>query len=389
MPKPSSNTLSRRDVLRGSVALAVYAFASRPLSVFGFNDLDEGAQLVPFVTPQLKNPNRQMVIWDELTGWVTPNESVYEVSHYNKPVINPDEWTLEVDGFVKKKLVLNLADIQKRPRKHIMATLECGGNGASMTFMGAVANVRWTGTPLAPILKEAGFLKRAVEVVFYGTDNKSEKVREADFDMRFSRSLSIPDALRDDVMLCWEMNGKPLTKEHGAPLRLIVPGWYGIAWVKWLSRIEVQDRRFMSKYMAREYVTIRGEQQENGKVLWRETSVCNMNVKSVVARVVKLKGGALRISGAAWSDGTPIQSVELKLDDGDWRTVKIDKKNRSKYSWTFWSYDWENPTPGEHSLVSRATDTDGRVQPAADDPSIKLKKTFWEANQQWVRKIRI
>ena len=381
--------ISRRAVLKGSVAFAALAFAQRPLSVFGFGDPDEGAVQVPFLTPQQKNPNRPMVQWEELKTWTTPNESVYVVSHYNTPALEEDKWKLEIGGFVNKPMTLTLADLKKRPKKEIMATLECGGNGASPSFMGAVANVKWTGTPLAPLLKECGIKKRGIEVVFIGNDEKREKVREAEFDMRFSRSLSLTDAMQDKIMLCWEMNGKPLPKEHGFPLRLIVPGWYGIAWVKWLARIEVQDRRFMSKYMAREYVTIRGEEMPDGDTLYRETSVSFMNVKSIVARVLKLKDGTLRVQGAAWSDGTPIKSVELKLDNGDWQKVTLDKANRSKYSWTFWSYDWKGAAAGEHTLVSRATDEDDRVQPSVDDPAIKLKKTYWEANQQVVRKIKI
>jgi len=383
------NTISRRAVLKGTVAFAAVAFAQRPLSVFGFGELSEGEVLVPFTTPQPRNPNRPMVQWEELKSWTTPNENVYVVSHYNTPVIEADKWKLEIGGFVEKPITLTLADLKKRPQKEIMATLECGGNGASANFMGAVANVKWKGTPLAPILKECGIKKRGIEVVFIGTDEKREKIREAEFDMRFSRSLSLTDAMQDKIMLCWEMNGQPLTKEHGYPLRLIVPGWYGIAWVKWLSRIEVQDRRFMSKYMAREYVTIRGEEQADGDVLYRETSVSFMNVKSIVARVLKLKDGTLRVQGAAWSDGTPIKSVELKLDDGTWQKATLDKANQAEYSWTFWSYDWKGAGEGEHTLVSRATDMDDRVQPAADEPTIKLKKTYWEANQQVVRKIKL
>src|SRR5205814_1231921 len=118
--------------------------------------------------------------------------------------------------------------------------------------------------------------------VFFGADEKKEKIRDKEYLQNFARSLAIQDALKDDVLLAYEMNGEPLTKGHGAPLRLIVPGWFGITWVKWLSRIEVLDRRFMSKCMAREYVTIRGE-EKNGRTVWRETSVGPIDVKSLVA----------------------------------------------------------------------------------------------------------
>jgi DMSO/TMAO reductase YedYZ molybdopterin-dependent catalytic subunit len=194
--------------------------------------------------------------------------------------------------------------------------------------------------------------------------------------------------MRDDLLLCYEMNGEPLPISHGGPVRLVVPGWFGIAWVKWLSRIEVLDRRIMSKYMAREYVTLRAEERAD-KTLWRETSIGPMLVKSIAARALKLPDGTIRIEGAAWSDGTPLRRVELQIDEGAWQPVTLDTKNRSPYCWTFWSYDWKQPGPGEHTLVSRATDAEGRTQPAADDPKIKLKKTYWEANQQWPRKIKV
>jgi DMSO/TMAO reductase YedYZ molybdopterin-dependent catalytic subunit len=255
--------------------------------------------------------------------------------------------------------------------------------------MGAIGNIHWTGTPLASLLKECHPLERASEAVFFGADEKVEKIRDKDYLQNFARSLSLRDVLKaGDILLAYEMNGQPLEKAHGAPLRLIVPGWFGISWVKWLTRIELLDRRYMSKYMAREYVTIRGEERD-GKTVWRETSVGPMDVKSVVARVVRRKDGSLRVAGAAWTDGTPLRRVELKIDDGDWAPAQLDPRHRAKYSWTFWSYDWKNAAPGEHTLVSRALDVEGRLQPAAADPEIQLKRTYWEANQQWVRKIRV
>jgi DMSO/TMAO reductase YedYZ molybdopterin-dependent catalytic subunit len=199
--------------------------------------------------------------------------------------------------------------------------------------------------------------------------------------------LSLEDALDRDVILCWEVNGEPLSAKNGAPVRLVAPGWFGIAWIKWLTRIEVQDRRFMSKYMGREYVTIRGEEID-GEMLWRETQVGPIATKSIVARVTKRSDGALRSTGAAWTDGTRLDKVELKIDDRDWIEVELDR-HRDEHAWTFWSYLWENPSPGEHKLVSRATDKDGRVQPALTDEPIKNKRTYWEVNQQFPRRIRV
>jgi DMSO/TMAO reductase YedYZ molybdopterin-dependent catalytic subunit len=169
---------------------------------------------------------------------------------------------------------------------------------------------------------------------------------------------------------------------------LIVPGWFGISWVKWLNRIEVLDRRYMSKYMAQEYVTLRGEERGD-KTIWRLTSVGPMNVKSIIARALRLRDGTIRLTGAAWGDGTPLKAVEVKIDDGPWMPARIDRSPRDKYTWRFFSFDWAQPGPGEHTVVSRAIDEEGRVQPDKDDPQIKLKETYWEASQQWPRKIKV
>jgi DMSO/TMAO reductase YedYZ molybdopterin-dependent catalytic subunit len=213
-----------------------------------------------------------------------------------------------------------------------------------------------------------------------------ENIREKNVTQHFARALSIKNALRDDVLLCYQMNGEPLTTGHGFPLRLIVPGWYGIAWVKWLTTIEARDRALMTRFMAKDYVTLRGEQQGD-ELVWKLTSVGPMNVKSMVARALRRKDGSISFTGAAWSDGTPLKSVEIKIDDGSWIPARLSEQKQ--FTWTFWNFDWKDAKPGEHTIVSRATDTKGRVQPAADDPAIKNKVTYWEANQQYPRKIKI
>ena len=379
--------LSRRNMIKGSVALAATALARYPLSSFGFPEPEAGATLIPFLDqqPVSKDP---MLRWEQLKSWITPNDQCFHVQHYGVPDFDVDQWRLEISGLVRSPKTLTLAELKSRRRKSVIATLECSGNSSSSGFAGAIGNVQWTGTPLAPLLRECGLLERGAEVVFFGNDEKIEKIRDKDYLQNFARSLSRDDAFRDDVLLAYEMNGLPLAKSHGAPLRLVVPGWFGIAWVKWLARIEVLDRRYMSKYMAREYVTIRGEEKD-GRATWRETSVGPIDLKSITARAARLASGTVRLTGAAWTDGTPLRAVELKIDDGPWRATQLDITQRAKYAWTFWSYDWKSPEPGEHTLVSRAIDAEGRVQPPPDDPGIKLKQTYWEANQQWPRKIRI
>lgn len=380
--------VSRRAMIKASVATAAMAFTQYPLSLFGGPEMEEGV-LIPFLDPQ---PNvRRQTRWSDLTNWRTKSEDLYVVSHYNTPGLEEKEHTLEVSGLVRKGRTLTMADIKRRKRKTITATLECGGNGNSAGFMGAIGNMQWTGTSLADLLDECSPLKRGIEVVFFGADEKVEKIRDKDYPQNFARSLHINDARREDVLLCYEMNGQPLTKDHGFPLRLVVPGWFGISWTKWLQRIEVLDRRYMSKYMASEYVTLQGEERAD-KTIWRLTSVGPMNVKSIIARAVKLNDGTVRLTGATWGDGTPIKSVEVRIDDGPWQAATIDRSPRDRYTWRFFSFDWRKPIPGEHRIVSRAIDEEGRVQPEPEpDPKDrrKWKKTNWEWNEQWPWKIRI
>src|SRR5437660_1021927 len=346
-PKSVYNTtmnqlISRREMIKSSMAVAALAFARNPFSAFGMDEPAADEVLIPFLDAQ---PAGKGLHWESLTSWLTPNEQLFAVSHYGIPEVELEKWQLDLSGLVKKPRALSLAEIQRRPRKSVTATLECSGNSSSAGFMGAIGNVTWAGAALAPLLKECALQQRALEVVFFGADEKVEKIRDKEYAQNFARSLSLTDALRDDIILAYEMNGKPLEKGHGAPLRLIVPGWFGIAWVKWLSRSDVLDRRYMCKFMAGELVRIRGEER-SGKTIWRETSVGPMDVKSGVARAVRRKDGSVRLNGAAWTDGTPLRTVEIKIDDGKWMPARLDKQPSAKYSWTFFTFDWTKPSEG-------------------------------------------
>ena len=384
MPIATQRT-SRRLVMQTGVAAMVAALGRVP-SALAADDAD--TDIIPFLEPQPLDPKISCLHWDELklTDWITPLEQVYHVKHYGEVKIDAANWKLDIGGLVDKPLTLTLDDIQKRPKKEVTATLECGGNGASPGFRGAIANVKWAGTRLAPILKEAGINPEAIEVAFWGTDKGKEKIRGGDYEQNFARTLSIPMALRDDILLCYEMNEKPLTVGHGFPVRLVVPGWFGVAWVKWLDRIEVRDRALRTRFIAKDYVTLRGE-EVNGKTVWKETMVGPMDVKSYVARVAKQKDGALKISGAAWAN-SPLKAVEISIDNGPWTPAQI-QDHKEPFTWRFWSYDWKDPKSGEHTIVSRAIDGRNKIQPTIDDPEIKLKKTFWEANAQWPRRVKI
>jgi DMSO/TMAO reductase YedYZ molybdopterin-dependent catalytic subunit len=197
--------------------------------------------------------------------------------------------------------------------------------------------------------------------------------------------MSLADAMNPNNLLCYEMNGEPLPQPNGFPLRLIAPGWYGIANVKWLRRVEVRETRYMGRFMARDYVTIR-EEPRDGETVWVETSVGRTLLKSVPAKVTR-KNGQYQIVGAAW--GAPIQRVEVQIDGGPWLPTTIDRSEEAEFAWKIWSLEWEKPSPAEHTIVSRAVDTAGNIQPAMDDPRIAKKRTYWESNGQVTRRIRL
>jgi DMSO/TMAO reductase YedYZ molybdopterin-dependent catalytic subunit len=325
------------------------------------------------------------LVWEDLDSWITPNTKFFSISHFDRPIIDTTSWKLEIDGLVKKPLSLTLDDIKARPRQEVVFTIECSGNHGFPFFTGGIGNARWAGTRLAPILEEAGILENGIEVVFWGTDAGEIAVRDLKFKQNFARSMSLEDAMSPDNILCYEMNGAALPAPNGFPLRLIAPGWYGIANAKWLKRIEVRDRRFTSLLMGRDYVTIR-EEDNDGEAVWAETSVGRWRLKSAPARVTRI-GSDYRIIGAAW--GAPIERVEVKVDDEPWVPASIDQSEHAKYAWKIWSFDWADASPGEHTVTSRAIDATGHVQPAMDDPTIAKKHTYWESNGQVTRRVLI
>src|SRR6185436_2928826 len=201
---------------------------------------------------------------------------------------------------------------------------------------------------------------------------------------QFGRSLTKEEALGADPFLAYAMNGEPLTKAQGFPLRLIVPGWYGVANVKWLAQIHLQEDGYLGNYQARWYRTLKGEVVD-GETKWVETAISRQHLKSLIARVSS-EGGQHKVVGFVLNDGTPLKSVEVKVDDGPWQPATLDSSN-TKYSWKLFTYNWKGATPGDHTIVSRVTDTKGRVQPEAAD--LANKKSFLEDNAQFPRKVKI
>jgi DMSO/TMAO reductase YedYZ molybdopterin-dependent catalytic subunit len=390
----SVDAVSRREVLQaGGAAMAAWFALVRP--DFVFPGQAAGEELVPFLN--MPRSTRNMLDWETLDAWLTPQDQVFSVSHYNVPQLDPAAFRLEIAGLVDRPLTLSLDDLRKLPKHEQLMTLECSGNGSSRGFIGAVYNSRWTGTLLAPLLKQCGIRPEAREIVFFGADKQGETLRkgtprETTAEVAFGRSIQLEDALGMNLLLAYERNGVPLETRNGAPLRLIVPGWYGIANVKWLVRIELRNRRYMGRFMGRDYVTLRGE-RHGDRIEYVESSVTRMNLKSIVARITRRapQDGKVPVKayGAVWSDGTPVARVEVRVDDGPWREARLDAEPRAAYSWIFFSIELGGLEPGKHSVVSRAVDVQGRIQPSADDDEIALKKTYWEAYQQWPREIEL
>jgi DMSO/TMAO reductase YedYZ molybdopterin-dependent catalytic subunit len=303
---------------------------------------------------------------------VTPIGLHYLLTHYDIPHLEPDGFTLEVGGRVHRPLRLDLAALRARPGVTLRVTLECAGNGRALLhprpvsqpwLTEAVGTAEWTGTPLAPLLREAGVADDAVEVVFTGADHGIERGVEQDY----QRSLPLVEALREEVLLAYEMNGAPLPPQHGAPLRLVVPGWYGMAHVKWLRAVSVIDRPFDGFQNAVAY-RLRQEVYEPGEPVTRmrpRALVCPPGYPDFMSRARALPVGRCVLDGRAWSGYGPVTRVEVTIDDGvSWADATLQACDAPPWVWRRWWYEWE-ATPGDHTLAARATDATGRTQPLA------------------------
>jgi len=383
------NPTTRRDLLKTGVALGSLA-ATAGLPFWSKLALGAGEELVPFSDmPEgfLAPPVAPGAIHYQdtrlINSFYTANDDFYIIQHYNQPEVAEAEYRLKITGMVNRTLELSMADLRARPKMEIDAGFECGGNGERL-FQGLIGNARWGGTSLKALLEEAGVDPKGIEVVFYGIDKGNENIRDLTIEQAFGRSMHIDDALGEDVMLAYEMNGQPLPLYHGAPLRLLVPGWYGVANVKWLGQIHVQDTRYMGRFMARDYVTLQ-KRMIGGEERWEERSVTRIQLKSAIVRVTR-NGNSHSIMGFVLNDGTPLRGVEVSIDGGAWQAATIDPAS-SKYSWKLFTLNWANATPGEHTMVSRVIDENGQVQATPEE--MPEKPTRWENYAQFPRRVLI
>jgi DMSO/TMAO reductase YedYZ molybdopterin-dependent catalytic subunit len=381
---------TRRDILKGSLAVAGLGALGIPdwalpllaqnETVVPFTDIPEN---VRWETP----PDRRTLDIRTIDGPFTPKDKFATTQHYGHPDIDPATFKLKISGLVERPKALSLDDLKKMGSGDLVAGFECSGNRGPL--QGLSGNGRWTGVPLKTVLDSTGVKASAREFVFFGADKGEEEVewrtQKYKIDVPFGRSLSRERALAPEPFLAWALNGEPLTKHQGAPLRLMMPGWYGVANVKWLSQIHIQEDAYLGKYQARWYRTVRGEMID-GEMKYMETAVTHMNLKSFIARVTK-DGSRHKVLGVVLNDGTPLKSVEVKIDDGPWQPATMDPATNAKYSWKLFTYAWNGATPGEHTLVSRVTDATGKVQPTAEENA--TKKSFLEENSQSPRKVMI
>jgi DMSO/TMAO reductase YedYZ molybdopterin-dependent catalytic subunit len=301
--------------------------------------------------------------WD-----ITPPGLHYLLIHYDIPAIDPGTFELIVDGLVDKSLSLDLDDLRSRPQISAVVTLECAGNGRAQLLprpvsqpwlTEAVGTARWTGTPLSSLLQEAGVAEGAVDVIFTGADHGIERGHEQDY----QRALPLAEATRDGVMLAYEMNGAPLPPQHGAPLRLIVPGWYGMAHVKWLRRITVVAEPF-DGFQMRAY-RFHDSPDDPGIPLTRiepRALLIPPGFPDFMSRRRVARSGEVLIEGRAWSGWAEVTAVEISVDGGDaWEFADLDRRLDS-YGWARWRWTWR-AEPGSYLLSARATDATGRTQP--------------------------
>jgi len=388
--------ITRRDTLKkGLAASGILALVPE----WALPALAQGETDVPFTDLPRNfnpgaNPNAATRQYDIRTidGMLTPKDKFFTTQHMAKPEIDPEKYRLKITGMVKKPAEFSLAELKAMKPVEMTVGFECSGNsGRAVEALASCG--RFKGVALNALLKQAGVGEKAREVVFFGTDHASNDVvfRQQTYklDQQFGRSITLENAMKPEPMVAYAMNGDPLTLNQGFPVRMVMPGWYGVANVKWLSEIHLQEERYLGNYQARWYRSVVGVggagTDTDPDTQWVENEITRMHLKSAIARVRK-SGNAYQVLGFVLNDGTPLKSVEVQIDGGEWKKATMDPAN-TQYSWKLFTYKWEGATPGEHTLVSRATDAGGQVQPTTAE--LSRKKTFLQDNAQFPRKVMI
>jgi DMSO/TMAO reductase YedYZ molybdopterin-dependent catalytic subunit len=320
---------------------------------------------VPLLTVEERPFNAETPLRD-LSRSVTPSDLFYVRSHFDIPRLDASEYRLAVEGGLRTVPALSLSEIRALPPRTITATLECAGNGRMLLEppvpgvrwgFGATSTARFTGASLHHVLDRVGIPDTAVEVLFVGADSgEVEPGRK----IAFERSLPLSLARHPDTILAWELNDEPLTPLHGFPMRLVVPRWYAVASVKWLTGIQFLREPFQGHFQAEKY------RYQGEKGTPENSPVAAMRVRALVSRPAHgevLSLAPVEILGVAWSGDAPIRVVEVSFDGGSsWRVADLEQAS-SEYSWTPWRIGWTPPSPGEYAILSRASDAAGNIQP--------------------------
>jgi DMSO/TMAO reductase YedYZ molybdopterin-dependent catalytic subunit len=318
---------------------------------------------------QLALRNKAMPL-EALRYDVTPTGMHFTLIHYDIPPVDMASWRLGIGGQVKRPLSLTLEELQRRPSRTLRVTLECAGDGRALLhprpmsqpwLTGAVGTAEWTGTPLRLLLEEAGLEDGVREIVFTGLDHGIEGGVEQDY----QRSLPVELAVHGDVLLAWAMNDAALEPQHGYPLRLIVPGWYGMAQVKWLRSVETIAEPFdgYQQTVAYRYNQSCNEPGEPVTVMRVRSLMIPPGFPDFLTRTRIVPRGPVTLHGRAWSGGSAITGVDVSVDGGtSWAPAEVEAP-AGPYSWQRWSYVWEVSAPGSYELCCRAHDQGRNVQP--------------------------
>lgn len=313
-----------------------------------------------------------------LNGPLTPTEQFYVRNHFALPQVEAGSWRLRIEGVGNRAVELSYEDVVKLPARTITATLECAGNSrvflvptvaGAQWELGGVSTATWTGVSLSTVLDHVGVHTTVGEVVLEGADNGPIRAEYPPIagSIHFARSLPMAKALQPEVLLAYRMNGAPLPAAHGFPLRAVVPGWYGVASVKWLTRLIVTDRPFQGYFQTLEY-----SYWERRDGLPSLRPITELQVKAEIARPAILEvvpaGTVYQVQGAAWTGESVVTKVEISQDNGlSWATARL-MGAPLQTAWRLWAYAWHTPArAGRYTLLARATDARGRVQPMQRD----------------------
>jgi DMSO/TMAO reductase YedYZ molybdopterin-dependent catalytic subunit len=363
------NLLTRRHFLQGTSALSLSLMLGDSLSLQGSEPLQRIQRSETPLT--LETPSAA------LDRPITPNEIFYVRNHFPVPTLQANTWRLRVTGAVERELELTLDEVRRMTSRSVTMTLECAGNSRSVLNPvtrgvqwgnGAVSTTEWTGVSLLDVLNRAGLRQNAVDVVLEGAD-RGEITAEPRTPgvIHFARSLPLAKARQANVVLAYRMRNAELPANHGFPLRAVVPGWYGMASVKWLTRIVVTDRPFNGYFQSLDYSIY-----ERRQGLVTVTPLTEMQVKSLIVSPSPLQRIAPntphRVHGTAWTGESEITRVEVSSDGGRaWTQARL-LENARAHCWRMWEFPWRTPAQaGRVTLLARATDARGNAQPMQRD----------------------